>query len=331
MISEDIIVWDFDCTISSMHYYKTLHMAKDPIWTERWGGLLLQWWRGKVSEVPSSCMDVEFSYSTEEDTHGPSRFAGANKVPTDYACRRQLQNPQLSESHIDQTPAQDNVTMASKNHGKTDAYGSCNDNNINNKSKECNLDLEVDGTHQEDSDGPYVMHEHIEDRAEGTVEGVDGVEGAKKITHTVEEFENVKIVATSDVARVSSLNITESNDAEVSLGRQTWHNSLESSTSQHHGEENMTGLSEGGEFHQLVPKSTMDVAERLEFYTKGIRSFENDKHFSESEQKPLATARLRAQKRMERLKYLKRLKKRSVTTNLSPQTFKPSQNLENEW
>ena len=42
--STDIVIWDFDCTLSSAHLYKTLHMNSLPFWRQMWSPRVLTWW-----------------------------------------------------------------------------------------------------------------------------------------------------------------------------------------------------------------------------------------------------------------------------------------------
>ena len=99
-----------------MHYFKTLNMAKHPLWTERWGGLLLEWWRGnKVPEVPS------VSYAAGVETRGASQSAGTDKVPTESMDKQQLSQSELSKSHSDQTSAgSKELINPSENHVETE-------------------------------------------------------------------------------------------------------------------------------------------------------------------------------------------------------------------
>ena len=40
----DVVFWDFDCTLTRTHYYKTMYMDKYPQWKRKWGGKLSKWW-----------------------------------------------------------------------------------------------------------------------------------------------------------------------------------------------------------------------------------------------------------------------------------------------
>ena len=40
---QDVVVWDFDCTLSCTHLYKTLKMDTDNSWSTKWGQRLLSW------------------------------------------------------------------------------------------------------------------------------------------------------------------------------------------------------------------------------------------------------------------------------------------------
>lgn len=50
LLSEhDVAFWDFDCTLTRTHYYKTMYMDKYAQWKRKWGGKLSKWW-----ETPQS-------------------------------------------------------------------------------------------------------------------------------------------------------------------------------------------------------------------------------------------------------------------------------------
>lgn len=42
--STDIVIWDFDCTLSSVHLYKTLHMNQIYPWRQKWSPPMSSWW-----------------------------------------------------------------------------------------------------------------------------------------------------------------------------------------------------------------------------------------------------------------------------------------------
>ena len=49
---EDVVVWDFDCTLSSVHFWKTLNLRRTPEpgvfpthFEQVWGAKLMRWWR----------------------------------------------------------------------------------------------------------------------------------------------------------------------------------------------------------------------------------------------------------------------------------------------
>ena len=43
--STDIVIWDFDCTLSSVHLYKTLHMDQIHAWRQTWSPPVSSWWQ----------------------------------------------------------------------------------------------------------------------------------------------------------------------------------------------------------------------------------------------------------------------------------------------
>ena len=43
----DLVIWDFDCTITSVHLYKTIHMFRSPRWEFVWGQMLMDWWTAR--------------------------------------------------------------------------------------------------------------------------------------------------------------------------------------------------------------------------------------------------------------------------------------------
>lgn len=289
-----IVIWDFDCTISSMHYFKTLNMAKHPLWTERWGGLLLEWWRGnKVPEVPS------VSYAAGVETRGASQSAGTDKVPTESMDKQQLSQSELSKSHSDQTSAgSKELINPSENHVETEAEDYRNSKNFN--YKEYDGDMEVDQTDDKDR---IEVHERLEES--------DSVEESQ-------EFEDAAIVAPRLPPKVTGINAVQT--SAVSCG------------SQHHnltGAGSLSEVSGIGEFH-LQLSSRPNVAHTRNSNSMKHRSLESSDDNSETNQKTLAAARLRAQKRIARLNHLKRMKQRSLTIKSSPQTFEDTGMLESE-
>lgn len=47
---DDIIIWDFDCTLAESHMYKTMNMRMSSLWREKWGPPLKKWWTALVAE-----------------------------------------------------------------------------------------------------------------------------------------------------------------------------------------------------------------------------------------------------------------------------------------
>ena len=55
---QDVVVWDFDCTLSSIHLWKTLNMRRTTEpgffptnYEQVWGGKLMRWWKEQASRA----------------------------------------------------------------------------------------------------------------------------------------------------------------------------------------------------------------------------------------------------------------------------------------
>lgn len=174
---------------------------------------------------------------------------------------------------------------------RTDADEYCKDKN--GKDKECGIGLEAQQTDEEDSIRSNLSHERFKER----VERVDSMEANKELFCTVEATGHV---AESSVPRLPLVSMREFSDVESSLVE------LQNPTFVHEMD-STTQLSEEGSDQR--PKFDM-------------RALERDEDCSESDDRPHVSARLRAQKRKARLKHLKKMKQRSLATNLSPQPSK---------
>jgi hypothetical protein len=40
----DLVIWDFDCTLSKVHMYKTMNMHMSMSWRDKWGPEFSKWW-----------------------------------------------------------------------------------------------------------------------------------------------------------------------------------------------------------------------------------------------------------------------------------------------
>lgn len=58
LTSRDVLIWDFDCTLSAIHLYKTMHMTTSKSWEGSWGAKLLVWWRESHPEDVSEEMSA---------------------------------------------------------------------------------------------------------------------------------------------------------------------------------------------------------------------------------------------------------------------------------
>ena len=95
-----VVVWDFDCTISSVHMHKTLNMLQTPGWLSRWGPPLVQWWaahlqRAKKGLKPPgltgrSKTSTEVTSNTKNTDMGSKSKLSTESHPSD-ACTRNSQ------------------------------------------------------------------------------------------------------------------------------------------------------------------------------------------------------------------------------------------------
>ena len=54
--AQDVMIWDFDCTLTSQHLYKTLHMEYSNGWRRLWGERLLTWWSSRETTNPAEAV-----------------------------------------------------------------------------------------------------------------------------------------------------------------------------------------------------------------------------------------------------------------------------------
>ena len=54
--AHDLVIWDFDCTLTSQHLYKTLHMENASGWRRTWGDRLFTWWSSRKTDNPAEAV-----------------------------------------------------------------------------------------------------------------------------------------------------------------------------------------------------------------------------------------------------------------------------------